>query len=192
MDRDRSESENTIGGVMGATTRALHWAFNFGGREIGPVGTAARLIVAAAALVLPAALDEFSSWDLLVGLAALPLLATAGFAAVRAGYERHVPGGLASQAGTCCGASTWLLAIVLAGVIPLAAFTPVTFTAFWLWIGASLVLAAVRGYGGCEILAFPNTLTGRRDQVGCIIFTPIDQAEARSRLVRSPASPRRS
>jgi hypothetical protein len=177
---------------MGATTRALRWAFDLRGREIGPIGTVARLIAAAAALVLPATLDEFSSWDLLVGLAALPVLATAGFAAVRAGYERHVPGGLASPAGTCCGASTWLLAIVLAGVIPLAVLTPVTFTAFWLWMGASLVLSAVRGYGGCEILAFPNILTGRCDQVGCILFTPIDQAETRSRLVRSPASPRRS
>ena len=176
---------------MDATTTAVRSAFNLGEREIGPVGTVARLIVAAAALVLPATLDEFSGWDLLVGLVALPVLATAAFAVVRAGYERYVVGGLASQAGTCCGASTWLLAIVLAAVVPLAALTPVTFTAFWLWIGASLVLAATRGYGGCEILAFPNVLTGRRDQVGCILFTPIDQAEARGRIVRSTASPRR-
>lgn len=159
-----------------------------GRREIGPIGTVARLITAGVALALPASLDDFSGWDLLVGLVALTALATVGFEVVREGYDRYVPGGLASQADTCCGAATWLLAIVLAALIPLAALTAVTFTAFWLWIGASLALAAARGYGGCEILAFANVLTGRRDQVGCILFTPLDQAEAHRRLPRSSAS----
>jgi hypothetical protein len=65
--------------------------------------------------------------------------------------------------------------------IPVAALTPVSGTAFWVWIGASLLLGAARGYGGCEILAFPNILTHRRDQVGCLLYTPIDRAEARRR-----------
>jgi hypothetical protein len=177
---------------MQADTTLLRSMLAHGRREIGPIGTVARLITAAAALVLPASLDDFSRWDLLVGLVALPALATVGFEVVREGYQRFVPGGLASQADTCCGAATWLLAIVLVALIPLAAVTPVTFTAFWLWIGASLVLAAVRGYGGCEILAFPNSLTGRRDQVGCILFTPIDRAEARAGTPQAPtARPRR-
>ena len=166
---------------MQAHTAALRFTVKLGRREIGPIGTAARLIGAAAALTVPALVDEFSRWDLLVGLVGLPLLATAGFEAVRAGYERYVPGGIASQTGTCTGAACWLIAIVLAPLIPLAALTPVTSTSLWTWIGGSLVLAAVRGYGGCEILAFPNALTGRRDQVGCIVFTPIDRAEARAR-----------
>ena len=167
---------------MQAHTTALRFTFKLGRREIGPIGTAARLLGALVAIGLPLALDQFSGWDLLVGLVALPLLGTAGFEAVRAAYERYVPGGIASQSGTCTGAACWLLAIVLAAVIPLDVLTSVTFTAFWLWIGASLALAAGRGYGGCEILAFPNVLTGRRDQVGCIAFTPIDRAEARRRV----------
>src|SRR5918996_1053074 len=165
---------------MQAQTTALGRAVRQGRREIGPIGTATRLIGAGAALALPALLDEFGRWDLLVGLVALPLVAAAGFEAVRAGYERYVPGGLASQTGVCTGAACWLIAIVLAALIPVAAFTPATGTSLWIWIGGSLVLAAVRGYGGCEILAFPNALTGRRDQVGCIVFTPIDRAEARA------------
>jgi hypothetical protein len=164
---------------MQAHTTALGLAVRLGRREIGPVGTAARLIGAGAALALPALLDEFSRWDLLVGLVGLPLLATAGFEAVRAGYERYVPGGIASQTGICTGPACWLIAIVAAALVPLAVFTPVTGTSLWIWIGGSLVLAAVRGYGGCEILAFPNALTGRRGEVGCIVFTPIDRAEAR-------------
>lgn len=40
-------------------------------------------------------------------------------------------------------------------------------------------LCSAGGYGGCEALAFYNLLTGRRDQIGCLLFTPIDAAEAR-------------
>ncbi|HYX89840.1 MAG TPA: hypothetical protein VE753_10760 [Gaiellaceae bacterium] len=165
---------------MAMQAETLRLALKLGRREIGPIGTAARLIGAAAALTVPALVDEFSRWDLLVGLVGLPLLATAAFEVVRTGYERYVPGGIASQTGTCMGAACWLIAIVLAPLIPLAAFTPVTGTSFWFWIGGSLGLASVRGYGGCEILAFPNALTGRRDEVGCLVFTPIDRAEARA------------
>src|SRR5919108_5852770 len=167
------------GGEMHARTAAVRSTVNLGRREIGPIGTAARLVGAGVAIALPTLLDEFSRWDLLVGLVGLPLLATVAFEAVRAGYERYVPGGIASQRGTCSGAACWLIAIVLAALIPVAALTPVTGTSLWIWIGGSLVLAAVRGYGGCEILAFPNALSGRRDQVGCIVFTPIDELEAR-------------
>jgi hypothetical protein len=169
---------------MQAHTAAVRSTVNLGRREIGPIGTAARLIGAAAAIAIPTLVDEFSRWDLLVGLVGLPLVATAAFEAVRAGYERYVPGGIASQTGTCTGATCWLIAVVLAAAVPVAALTPVTGTSFWIWIGGSLVLAAVRGYGGCEILAFPNALTGRRDQVGCIVFSPIDRAEARARSAR--------
>ena len=176
---------------MRSDSTALRSLLGLGRREIGPIGTIGRLIAAAAALALPASLDAFSAWDLLVGLVALTVLATVGFAVVREGYERLAPGGIASQAGTCCGAATWLLALVIAPVIPLAALTPVTFTAFWLWLGASFALSALRGYGGCEILAFPNLLTRRRDQVGCMLFTPIDQAEARGLLLRVSPSHRR-
>jgi hypothetical protein len=40
--------------------------------------------------------------------------------------------------------------------------------------------AAVRGEAGCEMLAFPNAITRRKDRIGCILFTPIDAAEARA------------
>jgi hypothetical protein len=43
--------------------------------------------------------------------------------------------------------------------------------------GASMLLAALRGYGGCEVLAVPNWLLGRDDQIGCALFWPIDHRE---------------
>ena len=46
-----------------------------------------------------------------------------------------------------------------------------------LFYGASMWLAAVRGYAGCEVLAVSNWLLHRDDQVGCAVFWPIDQLE---------------
>ena len=56
---------------------------------------------------------------------------------------------------------------------------PLSFTsgAAFLFYGASMLLAAVRGYGGCEVLAVSNWLLRRDDQVGCLVLSPIDQLE---------------
>jgi hypothetical protein len=35
------------------------------------------------------------------------------------------------------------------------------------------------------VLAIPNAITGRRDRIGCILYTPIDAAEARSKQRRA-------
>ncbi len=40
-----------------------------------------------------------------------------------------------------------------------------------------MLLAAGRGYEGCELLAFPNLILGRRDAIWCPIYTPIDRTE---------------
>ncbi len=45
--------------------------------------------------------------------------------------------------------------------------------------GASLLLAAARGYAGCEVLAVSNFLLRRQDQVGCLLFSPLDEVETR-------------
>ena len=46
-----------------------------------------------------------------------------------------------------------------------------------LFISASMLLAAARGYAGCEVMAISNWLLRRDDQVGCVVFSPIDAAE---------------
>jgi hypothetical protein len=51
--------------------------------------------------------------------------------------------------------------------------------------GSSMLLAAVRGYAGCEVLAASNWLLGRDDQVGCLLFGPLDHLERRLRADRS-------
>jgi hypothetical protein len=52
------------------------------------------------------------------------------------------------------------------------------------FLGASMLLAALRGYSGCESLAISNWLLRRNDQVGCLIFSPLDHLEA-SRMNKS-------
>ena len=54
-----------------------------------------------------------------------------------------------------------------------------------LFYGASMWLAALRGYAGCEVLAASNWLLRRDDQVGCAVFWPVDQLE-HHRTTRRP------
>jgi hypothetical protein len=58
---------------------------------------------------------------------------------------------------------------------------PLAFTsdAALIFYGASMLLAAARGYAGCEVLAVPNWLLRRDDQVGCVLFAPVDAMERR-------------
>ncbi len=53
----------------------------------------------------------------------------------------------------------------------------VTSDAALLFVGSSMVLAAFRGYAGCEMLALSNWLLRRHDQIACAVFTPIDSLE---------------
>ena len=46
-----------------------------------------------------------------------------------------------------------------------------------LFYGASVLLAVVKGYAGCEILALSNFLPRRDDQLACAVFSPIDALE---------------
>jgi hypothetical protein len=48
-----------------------------------------------------------------------------------------------------------------------------------LFYGATLLAAAWRGRPDCESTVISNWILGRDDQVGCPVFPPIDQLEAR-------------
>lgn len=137
-------------------------------RAIGPVGTLARIGAGLAALAL-AALGGLSWLDVRLGLVAIPLVATFGHAWL---MRRH-PSALREidRTGACA------VALILAPFL----IVPYTSDATWLWLGASMFVAAARGYAGCEVLAISNWLLRRDDTVGCLLFTPIDQAERAAR-----------
>jgi hypothetical protein len=48
-----------------------------------------------------------------------------------------------------------------------------------LFVGTTLLVAAWRAQPGCELTVLSNSILRRDDQIGCFVFTPIDEAEAR-------------
>ncbi len=55
----------------------------------------------------------------------------------------------------------------------------ITSDAALLFYGGSMILAGVRGYGGCELLVLSTWLLHRNDQIACAVFTPIDSLDQR-------------
>jgi hypothetical protein len=150
-------------------------------RRIGPIGTTTRLVGAAGLLYL--ASFDGASWglewyDLAVGLGVLP----AAMVAFGLGARRYASGPvrLTGSAGTT---ANCLILIALA-------VNPYTAGGAALFYGATLLVAAWRGQPGCEGTVVSNVILGRDDQLGCPVFSPIDEAEARLKARRSAREPR--
>jgi hypothetical protein len=139
-------------------------------RGIGPGGTAARVVVGA--LLLGSVVwghlargFHLSAWVLgLLGFPAV-LLAWQWLRARRTPTQLRATGPVAHALN---------LAVFLA--LYLVEFTS---DAALIFYGVSMLLAALRGYAGCEVLAVSNWLLRRDDQVGCAVFLPIDHLERR-------------
>jgi hypothetical protein len=146
-------------------------------RQIGPLGATARTIVGA--LLLGSVIQGHlargfhpSAWAL--GLAGFPAVLV-GLQSLRA---RRTPTRLEATGPVGH-------ALNLAVFLALYLAEP-TSDAALIFYGASMWLAAVRGYAGCEVLAASNWLLGRDDQVGCALFWPVDRLE-RHRTGQRPA-----
>jgi hypothetical protein len=123
-----------------------------------PWGTTARAVVGATLVVLAVAVWEAGWLELLIGLVALPLLAT-----LLMWLRRR------SAAPLRLGAAGHLVTLshvtVTVSIVPEAAA---------LFYGTMALVAAVNGNRGCEITALANSLRGRDDQIGCPLFEPFD------------------
>ena len=142
-------------------------------REIGPLGTAVR-IVSGLGLLYLAGGASVASWgiepqDAVIGLIALPALAVGlGLAARRYAHGQiHFTGPLG-------------VAVNLAVIVALVGndFTGGGATIFY---ATTLLIAAWQGQAGCEATVISNLILGRDDQIGCPTLTPIDVAEAHLR-----------
>lgn len=138
-------------------------------RGIGPVGTVLRLCFGGLALLV-AGLSGPTGLELAVGLVGYPVAELALVRLFRgpgsAPFRLYGWKGYALNYGIA-------LALWLVWTIPALLF-----------FGVSLLLAGVRGYAGCEILALSNLLRGRDDELACAILSPIDNIE-RSVMARS-------
>ena len=136
---------------------------------IGPLGTARRLVFGCSAIVV-AVVYEPSPVEIAAGSVGLPaaeLLIVRIFRGPgEPPFKLYGLWGYALNYGIAF--DLWLM-------WPLPAL---------LFFGVSLLLAGVRGYAGCEILALSNLLSGRRDELACAILSPVDNIE-RSVMSRS-------
>jgi hypothetical protein len=75
-----------------------------------------------------------------------------------------------------------VLAVLVAEAAALGAAVPASLNVVvGSFLGVSMLLAAARGYSGCELTALPNAITGRRDHICCLLFAPTDAADRRRR-----------
>jgi hypothetical protein len=146
-----------------------------GSRMIGAIGTAARLLVGLALLgsVLQGELaGRFRPAAWVLGLVGFPavLLAWQWWRARHGRPQLRATGPL----GHGLNIAVFLALYLTPWYAPALRFTS---DAALLFYGSSMLLAALRGYAGCEVLAVSNWLLRRDDQVGCVVFSPIDQLE---------------
>jgi hypothetical protein len=148
------------------------------GRAIGPIGTISRVIGGAIFVAVPIALSGIDWWDVAAALVALPIAAGVLSPLIAAAYRRFAPESPVRGDGIFSGPGCVLIAAVIGVGIGITFVTPVDGSvAIWSFLGVSMLVAAIRGYAGCEVLAIPNLVRGRDDQIGCILYTPIDAAE---------------
>ena len=83
--------------------------------------------------------------------------------------------------------NTWLGA-ALANIPPLAVFATSAFLGFgfaqiavFTYLGVAMVLAGWKKDDGCEVLSPANVVFGKQSHFACIVFSPIDWAEKRTR-----------
>jgi hypothetical protein len=144
------------------------------GRQIGVAGTASRVLVGVALVgsVVAGHLRAFHPLPWLVGLVVFPglLLGWQTLRARRSTRRLQATGPVAHLANVAVFVALYLTPFYA----PALAFTS---DAALLFYGTSMLLAAVRGYAGCEVLAISNWLLRRHDQIGCLLFLPVDSID---------------
>lgn len=163
-------------------------------RQIGPVGTCARVVIGLLLFVFGAAGGKLVvvsiAGHLRVGLNPTALiLGMVVFPAALIAWQwirlQRDPSRLDATGPIATGVNILAFAVLI-GISFIPAISFVGFAAF-VFYGGSMLLAAARGYAGCEVLAVSNWLLHRDDQIGCLVLSPIDEWE-RSRLRAQPPS----
>lgn len=152
-------------------------------RQIGVVGTAARIVIGLLLLVLGALGGRVILHDLRFDVAALVVglvIYPAIFFVALWLRSLRSPGDLKAT-GVAETAVNWVLIVALTGT---AAITPISYIGFGVMVyyGATMLLAAALGYGGCEVTTVSNWVLRRHDQVGCPVLSPIDALDHRPQV----------
>ncbi|MEQ7005696.1 hypothetical protein ABN028_05790 [Actinopolymorpha sp. B17G11] len=147
-------------------------------RALGPWGTTARVMIGGIAMgsvvygsvTRPAGFRP-EAW--LAGLIVLPGL----FLGWQTWRARRCPAPFVVLAGPLGHLSTTAVFFLLYLTWWYAPPADFLSDAALLFFGTSMLVAAVRGHAGCEVLALSNWVLRRNDRLGCALFDPIDRAE---------------
>jgi hypothetical protein len=135
-------------------------------REIGIGGTIARITIGGILLgsVVIGHTRTFHPLPWVVGLLVLPAIALL-WQQIR---TRYTPGRIQATGPVAhlLNISVFLALYLTPYYAPAIGFTS---DAALLFYGASMLLAAARGYAGCEVLAISNAVLRRNDQIGCLV-----------------------
>lgn len=148
-----------------------------GKRQIGSIGTAARICLGLVFVGSVVRGEWLRGW-----VPAAWALGLLGFPAVLLAWQwvraRRAPARLqaTNPLGFALNCAIFFALYLTPLYAPALAFTS---DAALIFYGLSMLLAAVRGYAGCEVLAISNWLLRRNDEVGCVVFAPIDHLEQR-------------
>ena len=157
-------------------------------RQIGAVGTTARVVIGVPMLLFGALGGRFvfdhgpqlklDAPALILGLVAFPAVL---FAWQLMRFRRN-PARLEATGPE----ATVVNILVFAFLVGLSSVPAISFLGFaaFVFYGASLLLAGARGYAGCEVLAASNWLLRRDDQIGCLVLSPVDEWERSYRATR--------
>jgi hypothetical protein len=144
------------------------------GRGIGPVGTGARLLVGGYLLwqVWGPPVRDYVDGSLVLGIVGFPVMLLV-WQWLRA---RWSPEPLRATGPVASVVNLLVVAALYATPWYLPSLS-VTSDAAMIFYGTSMLLAAARGYAGCEVLAVSNWVLRRDDQIGCLVFAPVDALE---------------
>lgn len=171
------------------TTAPDHQATSFR-RQIGAGATIARVVVGGAvvaSVVQGHVSNGFHPWSWVLGLV--------GFPATLVGWQSwrtHHGARRLEATGPVAHVLNIGVFLILYLTTWYAPSLSVTSDAALLFYGTSMLLAAARGYAGCEVLAVSNWVLHRDDQIGCALFWPIDQIESAHRAGTADPPPHAS
>ena len=143
-------------------------------RQIGLIGTTARVIVGTwlvgSVVYGHIVRGPFRPLPWMIGLIILPVI----FLTWQWARARRNPSKLRAHGPIASTINIIIFFYFLLWTPPLISFMR---DAVLLFYGVSMLIAAIRGYAGCESLSISNWILKRDDQLGCLFFSPIDFAE---------------
>ncbi len=141
-------------------------------RKLGASGSIARAVVGTAVVALTIGLDGLRLWAVAAAVTVLPLGVVVASVGVQRGFDRLSVD--STQLRARIGASAIVLGALVVIGTTLTFVSPVDAGALYLFVGSSMIVAAVRGDAGCEVLSIPNAILRRRDTLWCPVFAAFD------------------